>query len=149
VIHHSREGSNLADMLVRTGMRYKVMVISARYSGVFIPRLANPDTLVITAADADHPSFGCRDKAKWTYFGNAFFNVALRQAKSLKDAFVLARSLVKKARSARALRAVESPNGRRRKRTAVAHCASLSDRPASQPTPIAKANAAPYVRFAP
>jgi hypothetical protein len=88
--------SNLADMLALTGMRYKVVVISACYSGVFVPRLANPDTLVITAADADHPSFGCRDKAKWTYFGNAFFNVALRQAKSLKDAFVVARALVKK-----------------------------------------------------
>ncbi len=88
--------SKLAYMLARTGMRYKVVVISACYSGVFIPRLANPDTLVITAADADHPSFGCRDKAKWTYFGNAFFNIALRQARSLKDAFVVARSLVKK-----------------------------------------------------
>jgi Peptidase C13 family len=88
--------SNLAEMLARTGMRYKVVVVSACYSGVFIPRLANPDTLVITAADADHSSFGCRDKARWTYFGNAFFNVALRQAKSLKDAFVVARSLVKK-----------------------------------------------------
>ncbi|MGC2716698.1 MAG: hypothetical protein WA366_25315 [Pseudolabrys sp.] len=31
--------------------------------------------LVITAADADHPSFGCQDKAKWTYFGDASFNV--------------------------------------------------------------------------
>jgi hypothetical protein len=30
------------------------------------------------------------------YFGNAFFNVALRQTKSLKDAFVDARALVKK-----------------------------------------------------
>lgn len=88
--------SNLANMLARTGMRYKVVVISACYSGVFIPRLANPDTLVITAADANHPSFGCHDKAKWTYFGNAFFNVALRQAKSLKDAFVVARALVRK-----------------------------------------------------
>src|SRR5467141_4713852 len=88
--------SNLAYMLARTGMRYKAVVISACYSGVFIPRLANPDTLVITAADADRPSFGCRDKAKWTYFGNAFFNIALRQAKSLKDAFVVARSLVQK-----------------------------------------------------
>ncbi len=88
--------SSLAYMLARTSMRYKVVVISACYSGIFIPRLANPYTLVITAADADHPSFGCRDKAKWTYFGNAFFNIALRQAKSLKDAFVVARSLVKK-----------------------------------------------------
>ncbi|WP_246173967.1 C13 family peptidase [Bradyrhizobium paxllaeri] len=88
--------SNLADMLARTGMRYKVVIISACYSGVFIPRLANPNTLVITAADADHPSFGCRDKAKWTYFGNAFFNVALRRADTLKDAFVVARALVRK-----------------------------------------------------
>ena len=88
--------SNLADMLARTGVRHKVVVISACYSGVFIPRLANHDMLVITAADADHPSFGCRDKAKWTYFGDAFFNVALRQAKSLNDAFVVARALVLK-----------------------------------------------------
>ena len=88
--------SNLADMLARTSVRHKVVVISACYSGVFIPRLANPDVLVITAADADHPSFGCQDKAKWTYFGDAFFNVALRQARSLKEAFVVARALVRK-----------------------------------------------------
>jgi hypothetical protein len=108
--HGSREGlavkagrltqtltpSNLADMLARTSVRYKVVVISACYSGVFIPRLANPDVLVITAADANHPSFGCQDKAKWTYFGDAFFNVALRRARSLKEAFVVARAHVRK-----------------------------------------------------
>jgi hypothetical protein len=88
--------SKLADMLARTGVRHKVVVISACYSGVFIPRLANPNMLIITAADADHQSFGCRDKARWTYFGDAFFNVALRQAKSLKDAFVVASALVQK-----------------------------------------------------
>jgi hypothetical protein len=88
--------SKLAEMLERTGVRHKVVIISACYSGVFIPRLANPDTLVITAADAHHASFGCEDKAEWTYFGDAFFNVALRRAKSLKDAFVLARALVLK-----------------------------------------------------
>ena len=88
--------SRLADMLAKTGVRHKVVVISACYSGTFIPRLANPDVLVITAADANHSSFGCQDKAKWTYFGDAFFNVALRQAASLKDAFVDARTLVRK-----------------------------------------------------
>jgi Peptidase C13 family len=88
--------SRLANMLAKTGVRHKVVVISACYSGVFIPRLANPDVLVITAADANHPSFGCQDKAKWTNFGEAFFNVALRQAVSLKDAFLNARSLVRK-----------------------------------------------------
>ena len=73
----------LAELLARTRVPH------------FIPRLANPNVLVITAADADHPSFGCRDKAKWTYFGDAFFNVALRKTKSLKDAFVVARALVR------------------------------------------------------
>jgi hypothetical protein len=88
--------STLADMLGRTGVRHKVVVISACYSGVFIPRLARPDMLVITAADADHSSFGCEDKARWTYFGDAFFNVALRRTKSLQEAFVVARALVRK-----------------------------------------------------
>lgn len=88
--------SRLRDMLAKTGVRHKVVIISACYSGVFIPRLANADVLVITAADAEHPSFGCQDNAKWTYFGDAFFNVALRSAVSLKDAFLDARSLVRK-----------------------------------------------------
>jgi hypothetical protein len=88
--------SRLAGMLARTSVRHKVVVISACYSGVFIPRLASPDVLVITAADANHPSFGCEDKAKWTFFGDAFFNVALRQAKDLKTAFDVARALVLK-----------------------------------------------------
>jgi hypothetical protein len=88
--------SRLGDMLARTGVRHKVVVISACYSGVFIPRLANPDVLVITAADANHPSFGCQDKAKWTYFGDAFFNVALRQAASVRDAFLDASLLVRR-----------------------------------------------------
>jgi hypothetical protein len=88
--------SRLRYMLAKTGVRHKVVVISACYSGVFIPYLANPDVLVITAADAKHPSFGCQDSAKWTYFGDAFFNVALRNAVNLSDAFLDARSLVRK-----------------------------------------------------
>jgi Peptidase C13 family len=88
--------SKLADMLAWTGVRHKVVVISACYSGVFIPRLANPNMLVITAADADHQSFGCRDRARWTYFGDAFFNVAIRQTNSLSDAFFVARALIQK-----------------------------------------------------
>jgi hypothetical protein len=88
--------SNLSEMLGRTGVRNKVVIISACYSGVFIHRLADADTLVITAADANHPSFECEHKAKWTYFGDAFFNAALRRANNLRDAFLMARSLVLK-----------------------------------------------------
>jgi hypothetical protein len=78
-----------------SGVRRRVIIISACYSGIFLP-LANPDTLVITAADADHPSFGCRDGAQWTYFGDAFFNTAMRRTTNLRDAFNLARDLVRK-----------------------------------------------------
>ena len=88
--------SALVTMLNNTGVRHRVVIISACYSGVFIPRLADADTLVITAADADHSSFGCRDRAEWTYFGDAFFNTALRSTPNLRDAFAVARALVRK-----------------------------------------------------
>lgn len=84
----------LAAMLDHSGVRHRVVIISACYSGIFIPVLANANTLVITAADASHPSFGCQDGAQWTYFGDAFFNNAVRRAESFKDAFELARQLV-------------------------------------------------------
>jgi hypothetical protein len=85
----------LAEMLDDTGIRHRVVIVSACYSGVFIPPLASPDTLVITAADAEHPSFGCQDGARWTYFGDAFFNTALRHNPDLKQAFLMARQLVR------------------------------------------------------
>ena len=84
----------LGAMINRAGVRHRVVIISACYSGVFIPALANADTLVITAADADRTSFGCQDGAQWTYFGDAFFNKALRRAANLRDAVDLARILV-------------------------------------------------------
>ena len=84
----------LADMLARTGVRHKAVVISACYSGVFIPPLASPDALVITAADADHPSFGCQDGAKWTYFGDALFRQGIRPGRDFQQAFDSARMLV-------------------------------------------------------
>jgi hypothetical protein len=84
----------LAGMLNRAGMRHRVVIVSACYSGVFL-NLANDDTLVITAADSEHSSFGCQDKVKWTYFGDAFFNTALRRTADLRSAFEEARAIVR------------------------------------------------------
>jgi hypothetical protein len=84
----------LRRMLDASGATYRVVIISACYSGVFVPALADPHTLVITAAAADRPSFGCEDGATWTYFGDAFFNRALRAAPDLPAAFKKARALV-------------------------------------------------------
>ena len=86
---------DLANMLTRAGVRHRIVVISACYSGVFVRPLANDDTLVITAADANHSSFGCQDKVKWTYFGDAFFNTALRHTDDLRQAFDEARTIVR------------------------------------------------------
>jgi Flp pilus assembly protein TadD len=86
----------LVTALNDTHVRHRVVIISACYSGVFIRPLADPDTLIITAADADHTSFGCKNGNDWTYFGDAFFNTALRRASNLRDAFVLASSLIRK-----------------------------------------------------
>jgi hypothetical protein len=105
--HGSREGialkagrrlglltpAQLGALLRETGVRNKVLIVSACFSGIFIP-LADPQTLVITAADATHPSFGCEATATWTFFGRAFFRDALPQTDNLRDAYALARTSV-------------------------------------------------------
>jgi hypothetical protein len=79
--------SVLRGMLDRSGIKNRVIVLSACYSGSFIPELADASTLVITAAHADRSSFGCEDRREWTYFGDAFFNQALRKESSFVRAF--------------------------------------------------------------
>jgi len=81
-------------MLDRAGIRRRIIVISSCHSGSFIPTLANPNTLVIAAARADRSSFGCEDRRQWTYFGDAYFNRALRQETSFRRAFEHAKKLV-------------------------------------------------------
>jgi len=84
----------LRGILDRSGIRNRVLVVSACHSGSFIPALAEPNTLVIAAAHADRTSFGCDDRREWTYFGDAFFNRALRQERSFEKAFERARQLI-------------------------------------------------------
>jgi hypothetical protein len=94
--HETLSPSRLAAMLDHAGVRHRVVIISACYSGIFITPLADADTLVITAADADHRSFGLKHGARWTYFGDAFFNAAMRRTADLKDAFAVAQAIVRK-----------------------------------------------------
>ena len=94
VVHFERRRAG-EPLLLLNGRPCSAQQTPADGRGVFIPRLAGPDAMVITAADAQHPSFGREDRAKWTYFGDAFFNVALRTADNLQGAFVRARALVR------------------------------------------------------
>ncbi|MFN3586893.1 MAG: C13 family peptidase [Moraxellaceae bacterium] len=77
----------LRQVLDASGIRRRVIVLSACYSGGFDEALLTPDTLLITAAGADKPSFGCTDDADYTYFGRAFIDEALRRDYSFRAAF--------------------------------------------------------------
>lgn len=84
----------LRRMLDRSGIRKSVIVVSACHSGSFIPALASPTRLVIAAARADRTSFGCDDRREWTFFGDAYFNRALREESSFTRAFERAKRLI-------------------------------------------------------
>ena len=83
--------TSLARMLNDSGIKWKIVVISACYSGGFVEPLRDDNTLVITAADATHQSFGCEVGSDFTWFSKAFFDHALRRTRSFADAFELAR----------------------------------------------------------
>ncbi|AMB85116.1 peptidase C13 [Pseudomonas agarici] len=84
----------LASVLAPLKSRDKIVVISACYSGGFIPALKDERTLVMTASRADRVSFGCSEEADFTYFGDALFAQALNQTDDLQQAFNLAKAHV-------------------------------------------------------
>jgi hypothetical protein len=87
-------GETLARALRESGIKWKVIVISACHAGAFIEPLKDEHTIVITAAAADRSSFGCADDRDLTYFGEAFYRDALPDATSLRDAFDKAKVLI-------------------------------------------------------
>lgn len=86
--------SSLGAMLKRSAIRWKVIVVSACYSGGFIDALKDEHTLIITAARRDRTSFGCSDDNEFTYFGRAFFEQSLSRRTSFQHAFDRARALI-------------------------------------------------------
>jgi hypothetical protein len=86
--------AELGRLLKESGIRYKVVVVSACYSGGFIDPLKDDSTLIITASRADRTSFGCADENDFTWFGRAYFKDALPGARSFQEAFARADALV-------------------------------------------------------
>ncbi len=76
------------------GVRNRVISISACFSGSWVAPLANEDTLVMTAADADHTSYGCGSKSTLTFFGQAMYDEQLRHTWSFEDAHAASRKLI-------------------------------------------------------
>ncbi len=85
---------DLADALRESGIKWRVIIISACYAGAFIDSLRDPQTIVITAAAADRTSFGCSNDRDLTYFGEAFYRDALPDARTLREAFDAAKTAI-------------------------------------------------------
>ena len=84
----------LGEMLRAADINWKVVVVSACFSGVFIEPVKDDRTLIMTAASADKESFGCSDDADMTYFGRAFFERSVPESESFISAFDQARELI-------------------------------------------------------
>ncbi|MEO6919406.1 MAG: C13 family peptidase [Collimonas sp.] len=88
------EATELGKLLSESGIRWKVIVVSACYAGGFIDPLKDDRTMVIAAARSDRTSFGCADDNDFTYFGKAFFQKSLPGSASFDEAFDKAKTLV-------------------------------------------------------
>lgn len=85
---------NLRDALVDAGIRNRLVIVSACFSGAFIAPLMDENTVVLTAAAPDRTSFGCQPTRDWTYFGDAFFNHALRGGAAILPGYDQALTLI-------------------------------------------------------
>ena len=57
------------------GKRPTVVIISACFSGVFVPALADNNREILTAARPDRSSFGCSESDKYPYFDTCMLQV--------------------------------------------------------------------------
>ena len=84
----------LRSMLDESGIKWRIIVVSACYSGSYVEPLKDPHTLIMTASTADRTSFGCGSESDATYFGDALFQHALRFDDSFVSAFEKARERI-------------------------------------------------------
>jgi hypothetical protein len=85
---------DLRQALDDSGIKWRVVIVSACYAGVFIDALKSDTSAIVTAADAGHSSFGCQEDRELTWFGEAFLKDALPGSGSLEEAFDTAAKLI-------------------------------------------------------
>jgi len=88
--------NDLREALDEAGIRHRVIAVSACYSGGWVQPLAGDTTLVMTAADPDHTSYGCGHKSELTFFGRAMFDEQLRSTHSFEEAFAAAVPVIRR-----------------------------------------------------
>lgn len=88
------EPDDLRQALDESGIRWRLVIVSACYAGVFIDSLKSDSTAIVTASDAEHSSFGCQENRRLTWFGEAFLKDALPGSATLEEAFAKATKLI-------------------------------------------------------
>ncbi|MFZ6875425.1 C13 family peptidase [Undibacterium sp. Di27W] len=87
---------DLKRWLDEAGIKYRVISISACYAGNWVAPLSDENSLVMTASDADHTSYGCGSKSDLTFFGRAMYDEQLRdKTLSFEVAHAAARPIIK------------------------------------------------------
>lgn len=86
--------ARLASLLDDLGIMRRLVMVSACFSGIFVPTLTDADSAVLTASVGDRTSFGCQADSDWTFFGDALINHALRKAQPLDAASAEAAKLI-------------------------------------------------------
>ncbi len=86
--------TKLWSMLSQLGIDNRLLMISACYSGIFVPLLASDTSVILTASSADRTSFGCQADSDWTFFGDALINHALRKPQPIAKAASEAHDLI-------------------------------------------------------
>ena len=79
--------AGLRQLFDDAGIKWRIIVVSACYSGGFIEPLMDDHTLIITASRADRTSFGCGQASDSTYFGEAFFQKGMATSATFAAAF--------------------------------------------------------------
>jgi hypothetical protein len=77
-----------------SGIKWKVIVVSACYSGGFVEPLRDDHTLIITASAPTKISFGCGNDSDSTYLAKALFDEEMRKTYSFETAFSHARKSI-------------------------------------------------------
>jgi hypothetical protein len=93
----------LARMLQASGIKWRVIVVSACYAGGFIEPLRDENSIIITAAAPERASFGCEPGREFTYFGDAYFRDALARTRSFTRAFEMAKESIARQEAAEKL----------------------------------------------
>lgn len=87
--------AEIETVIEQAGIQWRVVIVSACYSGGFIKKLRDDHALIITSSPATQPSYGCGRNDDLTYFGKAFLADQLNEGANLLGAFAGATTLLR------------------------------------------------------